>query len=406
MTDVRAYAHARGAGGRSSSEMLLGNCTVRKMAADTEERYAFIAEWYDPNASLIRRYQLLFYLSDNTVEMFDIKNRRLFLKRSKCPQVKFEDLFLGAVVNIHSRQLTIVEFGDEFTTKKLRSKKEKTFGLIKPDGVAKMGDILERINREGFVITQLKMVRLSQKEVAEFYAEHEGKDFFSKLLGYISEGPIVAFEIMGADAVAKWRKILGPTDSAVARQEAPNSIRAQFGVDTTYNACHGSDSKEAAEREANFFFGPKQRRKNTAKLCDSTLGIVKPHAISSGQTGRILREISSAGLEITAVQLHNIEKANSQEFYEIYKGVVAEYNQMVEELSSGPCIALEVSGTNAHQLFRELVGPSDPEVARNLRPHTLRAKFGQDKIKNALHCTDLPDDSTLEVEYFFKILDS
>ena len=120
-----------------------------------------------------------------------------------------------------------------------------------------------------------------------------------------------------------------------------------------------------------------------------------------------MRDITSAGLEITAVQLHNVEKANAQEFYEVYKGVVAEYNHMVEELSSGPCVALEVSGgDDAHGTFRELVGPSDPEIARHLRPNSIRAKFGQDKIKNGLHCTDLPDDSALEVEHFFKILDS
>lgn len=379
---------------------------VEKMAADmVDERYAFIAEWYDPNASLIRRYQLLFYVADNTVEMYDLKNRRLFLKRSKCPQVKYEDLFLGAVVNIHSRQLTIVDFGDEFTTKKLSSKKEKTFSLIKPGCIDKMGDILERVSKEGFIVTKLKMVQLTQKEAAEFYREHEGKPFFSNLLHYMTEGPIVAFEIMGADAVAKWREILGPTDSSVARQEAPSSIRAQFGTDKTHNACHGADSVDSAKREAEFFFGAKQR-KNTAKIRDSTLGVVKPHAVIGGLTGCIMNEIYSAGLEITAVQLHNIEKVNAQEFYEVYKGVVAEYNQMVEELSSGPCIAMEISGDNAHGAFRELVGPSDPEIARHLRPHTIRAKFGHDKIKNALHCTDLPDDSTLEVEYFFKILDS
>jgi nucleoside-diphosphate kinase len=375
------------------------------MAAEMDERYAFIAEWYDPNASFIRRYQLIFYLADNTVEMYDIKNRRLFLKRSKCPTVKFSDLFLGAVVNVHSRQLTIVDFGDEFTTKKLRSKKEKTFGLIKPDCVGKMGEILQRASEEGFVLTQLKMVQLSQKEAADFYREHEGKPFFSRLLDYVTRGPVVAFEMMGADAVGKWREVLGPTDSSVARQDAPSSIRAQFGTDKTRNACHGSDSVESAKREAEFFFGARQR-KNTAKFRDSTLGIIKPHAVISGLTGPIMKQIVSTGLEITAVQLHNVEKANAQEFYEVYKGVVAEYNQMVEELSSGPCVTLEVIGDNAHGAFRELTGPSDPEIARHLRPHTIRAKFGQDKIKNALHCTDLPDDSILEVEYFFKILDS
>lgn len=54
--------------------------------------------------------------------------------------------------------------------------------------------------------------------------------------------------------------------------------------------------------------------------------------------------------------------------------------------------------------FRDLCGPHDPEIARTLRPNTLRAKFGIDRVKNAIHCTDLPEDGILEVEYFFNIL--
>lgn len=365
-----------------------------------------MAEWYDPNASLIRRYQLLFYPVDSTVEMIDIKNRRLFLKRSKCDHVRLQDLFIGAIINIHSRQLTITEFGDEFTTKKLKSKKEKTLGIIKPDCISKMSAIFERVTKEEFIICQAKMVQLSQKEAAQFYAEHEGKPFFAKLINFMSEGPIIAFEITGENAVSKWRDVLGPTDSAKARQEAPRSIRAQFGTDTTRNACHGSDSNESAKREADFFFGAKTRRQNTARFANCTLGIIRPHSVVEGKVGEIMRDIEAAGLEITALQLHYMEKANAEEFYEVYKGVVSEYNDMVKELTSGPCIAMEISGTNAHAAFRELVGPSDPEIARHLRPDTLRAKYGRDKIRNALHCTDLPDDRLLEVEYFFKILDS
>ncbi|MED6244921.1 Nucleoside diphosphate kinase 7 [Ataeniobius toweri] len=45
------------------------------------------------------------------------------------------------------------------------------------------------------------------------------------------------------------------------------------------------------------------------------------------------------------------------------------------------------------------------EIARHLRPNTLRALYGKDKVKNAVHCTDLPEDGGLEVQYFFKILD-
>ncbi|CAH2220401.1 nucleoside diphosphate kinase 7 [Pelobates cultripes] len=80
--------------------------------------------------------------------------------------------------------------------------------------------------------------------------------------------------------------------------------------------------------------------------------------------------------------------------------------EMVAELCCGPCVALEVCQTDAPQRFREFCGPADPEIARHLRPKTLRAEFGKTKIKNAVHCTDLPEDAALEVQYFFKILDS
>lgn len=61
-------------------------------------------------------------------------------------------------------------------------------------------------------------------------------------------GPIVAMELVAENAVEKWRKLLGPTDSKKAAVEAPKSIRARFGVDVTRNAAHGSDTKAAAER--------------------------------------------------------------------------------------------------------------------------------------------------------------
>lgn len=80
---------------------------------------------------------------------------------------------------------------------------------------------------------------------------------------------------------------------------------------------------------------------------------------------------------------------------------------MVDELTSGISIAMEIKkpGEDSYGKFREFCGPHDPEMARTLRPHTMRALFGLDKIKNAVHCTDLPDDAMLEVEYFFRILD-
>ncbi len=87
---------------------------------------------------------------------------------------------------------------------------------------------------------------------------------------------------------------------------------------------------------------------------------------------------------------------------------------MAVHLTTGPCIALEIRQENAViiflefyikvKTFRDLCGPHDPEIAKNLRPNTIRARFGIDRVKNAVHCTDLPEDGVLEVEYFFNIL--
>lgn len=56
------------------------------------------------------------------------------------------------------------------------------------------------------------------------------------------------------------------------------------------------------------------------------------------------------------------------------------------------------------EAFRQLVGPRDPELARVLRPTTLRARFGITRQRHAIHCTDLPEDSALETSYFFSVL--
>ncbi|KAM4046836.1 nucleoside diphosphate kinase homolog 7 [Anomaloglossus baeobatrachus] len=373
-----------------------------------EDRYVFTAEWYDPNAALQRRFQLLYYPKDGSVEMYDVKNHRVFLRRMKYDSLRKEDFYVGNKINVFSRQLHLVDYGDQYTARKVGSKKEKTLAMIKPDAVAKMGSIIEAVIDFGFTITKAKMVLLSRAEAMDFYSEHHSKSFFSDLINFMTSGPIVALEVIGDDAVSAWRKLLGPTNCSVARSESPQSVRARFGTDGTKNAAHGSDSIASAARELEFFFPSSGGRgpKNTAKFTHCTCCIIKPHAVLEGLTGKIINQILNAGFEISALQMFTMEKANAEEFYEVYKGVVAEYTEMVVELCAGPCLAMEIQATDAPKSFREFCGPADPEIARHLRPRTLRAQFGKNKVKNAVHCTDLPEDATLEVQYFFKILDS
>ncbi|XP_040040538.1 nucleoside diphosphate kinase homolog 7 [Gasterosteus aculeatus] len=372
-----------------------------------EDRYAFLTEWYDPTAALLRRYQLFYFPKDSSVEMFDVKNQRIFLRRTRYQELRLEDLFVGNRVNVFSRQLNLIEYGDQYTANKLGSKKERTLALIKPDVVTKIGDVLELIHSSNLLVTKAKMTALTGKQAADFYVEHQSKPFFNNLVQFVSSGPVVALELMGDEAVSIWRRLLGPTDSSAARKEAPRSVRAQFGTDAVKNVGHGSDSLAAAARELEFFFpstvghGPP----NTATCTECTCCIVKPHAVSEGLTGRILNSISAAGFEISALQMFNVDRPNAEEFYEVYRGVVNEYPGMVTELCSGPCLVLEIHGADAPRSFRAFCGPADPEISRRLRPTSLRALYGKDRVKNAVHCSDLPEDGFLEVQYFFRILD-
>eukprot|EP00656_Telonema_subtile_P054381 TRINITY_DN811_c0_g1_i3.p1 TRINITY_DN811_c0_g1~~TRINITY_DN811_c0_g1_i3.p1 ORF type:complete len:142 (-),score=44.95 TRINITY_DN811_c0_g1_i3:211-636(-) len=139
-------------------------------------------------------------------------------------------------------------------------------------------------------------------------------------------------------------------------------------------------------------------------MCIRDRCIIKPHLVSAGAAGKLLDDILARGFEVSAAQLFKEDRSTIEEFYEVYKQVLPEYQDMVTQLLSGPFIALEVRAEDAVSSFREFSGPNDPEIARTLRPHTLRARYGHDKIRNALHSTDLPEDGSLEVEYFFKVL--
>eukprot|EP00959_Pyramimonas_sp_CCMP1952_P457554 9475132-Pyramimonas_sp.AAC.2 len=89
------------------------------------DRYSFLVDWLDPNAQIVWKYQLLYYPSDGSVEMYDIKNRRSFLKRTHYPSVILKDLYVGSTVTVYSRQLKVVDYADPYTRGKLESTRER-----------------------------------------------------------------------------------------------------------------------------------------------------------------------------------------------------------------------------------------------------------------------------------------
>ena len=131
--------------------------------------------------------------------------------------------------------------------------RERTLSIVKPDAVAAgaTGDILSRFEKAGLTIIALKKMRLTEAQAQGFYAVHKERPFFSDLVKFMTEGPIVVSALEGENAIAKNRELMGPTDSS---QAEPGTIRGDHGTDIERNAVHGSDAPETARIEIVYFF--------------------------------------------------------------------------------------------------------------------------------------------------------
>ena len=132
---------------------------------------------------------------------------------------------------------------------------ERTLSIIKPDAVAKnvIGQICARFEAAGLTIVAARMVHLSRERAEAFYAVHRERSFFAELVEFMTSGPCMVQVLEGEDAIAKNREVMGATNPAEA---APGTIRADFAVEVTENAVHGSDGPDTAKNEIEFFFDP------------------------------------------------------------------------------------------------------------------------------------------------------
>jgi nucleoside-diphosphate kinase len=130
---------------------------------------------------------------------------------------------------------------------------ERTFSIIKPDGVARnlIGEVYRRFEKSGLRIVAARLTHLSKAEAEGFYAVHRERPFFRDLVTYMTSGPVVLQVLEGENAVAKNREIMGATDP---KKAAPGTIRADLAESIEANTVHGSDSAENAAIEIAYFF--------------------------------------------------------------------------------------------------------------------------------------------------------
>ncbi|WEK55695.1 MAG: nucleoside-diphosphate kinase [Candidatus Cohnella colombiensis] len=134
---------------------------------------------------------------------------------------------------------------------------ERTYLMVKPDGVQRglIGEIVSRFERKGLKLVGAKLMNVTLDRAQRHYAEHEGKDFYNRLLEFITAGPVFAMVWEGDQAVGLCRALIGKTN---ALEAAPGTIRSDFAIHTNFNLIHGSDSIESAAREIAIFFSEEE----------------------------------------------------------------------------------------------------------------------------------------------------
>ena len=181
-------------------------------------------------------------------------------------------------------------------------------------------------------------------------------------------------EIVGKDSVKTWRQIIGATDPAKADV---NSLRAKYGVDATRNAFHGSASPEEANNEIRKVFA--LRPACAPEGTPTSVIVIEP--TFKAQYPDILKELfyeinKRPNIHISGIHTCDPVAADIDELFKAYQGVVPNWRQYCDAFDDGVCIAFELVGEDVIAQSRDICGPFDPEIAKLLKPDSIRAKFG------------------------------
>lgn len=278
---------------------------------------------------------------------------------------------------------------------------ERTLALIKPDGLARGtidGQTLEqmvedRVALAGLVITGKRLVTLKPAEAQELCRSLEGTPAYQGSVSVLLADPgSIALCIEGPGAIGKWNLMCGPANCGIARERAPDTLRAKWGTDGTSNALHASESMDAAEVELEMIFP------EGILALQRTLCIVKPDAMPD--LLQIRDVIEEKGFTVLSEKQAVLTEERAKEFYSDLKDKPF-FNALVKHACSGTCCLLVLCRLEAVSVWQQVIGPEVVKEARNTRPNSLRARFGRDGQRNAVHGSDSLKSAAREVRFFF-----
>ncbi|KAI7808782.1 putative thioredoxin domain-containing protein 3-like protein [Triplophysa rosa] len=293
--------------------------------------------------------------------------------------------------------------------------KSFTVAIIKPDVVAhgRTHEIIMKIQDAGFVLLAHEEKTLTEAEAQDFYQHKSSESYFQELVRFMSSGPSHVLVICKADGcddvIPAWREFIGPPDVEDAKRKQPDSLRAQYGTASVFNALHGSRDREVASRELAFFFpnfrmamadpgseqaGPEQEH------VERTLALIRPDAARENRE-EILARIHAAGFTVAMQKEVMLSDEQVRQFYSSHQD--EEYfPNLLENMTSGPVLALALVKEGGVEHWRNILGPKDLVRAKTEEPECLRAQFSSESSNiNQLHGSGSSEEAEREIGFFF-----
>ncbi|RNF00381.1 nucleoside diphosphate kinase [Trypanosoma rangeli] len=336
-----------------------------------DPRLAFYCERHDDISQLVRRYILFFFYEDHSVEMRELPKNVIHLRRTPFPHLRKDCFRLGTALTIFGGIVKITGYADEVTRVLCEKESESTVMLLGESLLPQLGHYLAMLTEEcGFAISSMQMV-WPRGDIFETYGLPEG----------LTNGRVVVACCVRADAVQKGLDYMNrATGAFAARDEEEAKKWAQL-------------VEEVSRKPVAIFEDP-----------HCSVVIVKPHAVRSRNAGSILQLLLDAGLEPAALRTANLSSRVVDIFLQPYKDVLPDFSESAKGLTGHVWVIQLVSPedeVDVVSLVREVCGPFDPIIAKELRPKSVRAIYGADRANNAVHCCDLPEEGAIYTNFFF-----
>ncbi|KAM4875005.1 thioredoxin domain-containing protein 3 [Thomomys bottae] len=269
---------------------------------------------------------------------------------------------------------------------------QRTLALLLPDLLqGKTNDVLSIINNEGFKILMQRQLVLSEEEAKTLCKEYENEDYYEKLIPYMTSGPSLALVLWRENGLEHWKYLIGPKSLDEAYEYDSESLCIQFATEELpINQLYGSKSTNTAEQEIEYFFP-----------VTTTLVVIKPH-VSGEQREEILKITKESGFDIIMMKEMTLTKEDTDKIYFTITGKDF-YKDVVEVFAEGPSLIMVLAKWNAVSEWRQIMGPVDPEEAQLLSPNSLRAKYGIDILRNAVHGSSNEFDAATAIDKLFEM---